>query len=285
LLIRDADKLERLCALHGLDLAAVPFTVGDITDERSVRAALEGCQACIHAAAVAPTDRADRARMFSANTTGARTVLDAAAAAGCDPVVHVSSMGVIFPPTGDRMSAEHPVAEGGAPYPASKAEAELYARGLQASGHPVVIVYPGGVVGPKDVGVNATETSMAAILKSAVDIRPPRGGLLYVDVRDLATALARMARRGGTRRYVAGGNFLTWDQLAAHLQSATGVCRPLVDVTEQDLVARFGPDTARYTMSLRPGDDGPLQRDTGVTWRPFTETLADLLAWMRSRPV
>ena len=60
--------------------------------------------------------------------------------------------------------------------------------------------------------------------------------------------------------------------------------RPLVDMTGEGSVARFGPDNARYTMCLRPGDDGPLQRDTGVTWRPFTETLADLIDWMGSRP-
>jgi nucleoside-diphosphate-sugar epimerase len=283
LLVRDPEKLERLCELHGLDPAAVSFTVGDMTDERSVLLALKGCDACLHAAAVTSIDPADGPEIVRVNSAGSRTILDAAVAAGCDPVIHVSSMSAIFPPTGERMSGDDPVEEGGAPYPASKAESELHARGLQASGHPVVIVYPGGVVGPKDVGVNGGESTIAGLLKSPVVVRPPTGGILLVDVRDLAAAVARLVVAGGPRRYVAGGNFVTWDQLATDLESVTGVSRPPNDVTEQDMMAIFGRSAARYLLGLKPGDDEPLQRDTGVTWRPFNETLADLLAWMESR--
>jgi nucleoside-diphosphate-sugar epimerase len=222
--------------------------------------------------------------MITVNTTGSRTVLDAALVAGCDPVVYVSSMGVIFPPTGDVMSPEDPVAQSRSPYEESKAEAELYARGLQAGGHPVVMVYPGGVLGPKDLGVNGFELGIAASLKAPVDIRPPAGGLLVIDVRDLATALARIVRMGGARRYAAGGNLVTWDQLAADLQSAAGVRRPILDITEEDLAAMEGAATARFHLGLKPSDDGALQRDTGVTWRPCRQTLVDVLDWIRSRP-
>jgi hypothetical protein len=62
------------------------------------------------------------------------------------------------------------------------------------------------------------------------------------------------------------------------------VSRPLVDITEQDMMARVHPATARYLMGVKPSDDGPLQRDVHVTWRPFSDTLTDLLAWMASRP-
>lgn len=283
LLVRDPDKLKRLCELHALDPGAVSFTVGDITDERSVLRALEGCDTCVHAAAVTSIDPADTSRILDTNAAGARVVLDAAVSAGCSPVIHVSSMGAIFPPSGERMSGEDPVSEGGAAYPASKAEAELHARRLQADGHPVVIVYPGGVVGPKDVGVNAFEALLAGMLKAPVVIRPHAGGLLLVDVRDLATALARLLVPGGPRRYVAGGNFVTWDQLRGDLQTATGVTRPVRHLTEQEMLTMFGRDTAEYMLGLKPGDDSPLRHDTGVTWRPFTETLTDLVHWMNSR--
>jgi dihydroflavonol-4-reductase len=284
LLVRDPEKLKQLCELHALDPAALSFTVGDITDEGLVSLALEGCDACVHAAAVTSLDPPDRAKMHLINAGGARTVLDAAVAAGCEPVIHVSSMGVIFPPTGGRMSGDDPVRVGGSAYPASKAEAELRARGLQASGQPVVIVYPGGVAGPKDVGVNATEATISSYLEAPAHIRPPTGGLLVVDVRDLAAALARLLVPRGPQRYVAGGNFLTWDQFANDLHTVTGVSRPIDDLTEQDTIAMFGRDTARYMLSLKPRDDWPIRRDTTISWRPFTETLADLLNWMRSRP-
>jgi nucleoside-diphosphate-sugar epimerase len=126
---------------------------------------------------------------------------------------------------------------------------------------------------------------MASVLQAPFDIRAPSVGYLFVDVRDLARALARLLQPGrGPRRYLAGGNFLTWDEFAAHLEEATGVSRPVVDMTEQEMMARFHPETARYLMGLKPSDDGPLQRDTRVSWRPYGDTLANLLAWMASRP-
>ena len=66
-------------------------------------------------------------RRSTPTAPGAQIVLDAALDHGCDPVVSVSSMSVIFPPTGDRLSAHDPVHPGGAPYLASKADAELHA--------------------------------------------------------------------------------------------------------------------------------------------------------------
>jgi nucleoside-diphosphate-sugar epimerase len=283
LLVRDPDKLKRLCDLHALGPGTVLFTVGDITDERSVLRALEGCDACVHTAAVTSYDPADTPTIEGTNAAGARLVLDAAVSAGCNPVVHVSTIGAIFPPSGERMSSDDPVQKGGPAYNASKAEAELHARQLQADGQPVVIVYPGGVIGPKNVGVNAGLAFLAGMLQAP--IRPHTGGMLCVDVRDLATALARLLLRRGPRRYIAGGNFVTWEQLVGELQTATGVTRPVRDLTEQDMVAMFGRAGARYFLGMKPVDDAPLQHDTDVTWRPFTETLADFVEWMNSRDV
>jgi dihydroflavonol-4-reductase len=157
--------------------------------------------------------------VFDISAGGTRIVVDAAMAAGCDPVICVSSMGVIFPPAGEFMSADDPVNLGGGAYPESKGEAETYARGLQASGHPVVIVYPGGIAGPKDLAVNAGELSMANTLQAQFDIRPPSGGRLIVDVRDFASAMVGLLQPGqGPRRYLAGGNFVSWDDFAAELE-------------------------------------------------------------------
>ena len=54
-------------------------------------------------------------------------VLGAATSQGCDPVIHVSTMSVIFPPTGSKLSGDDLVHGGGNLYNASKAVAEEYA--------------------------------------------------------------------------------------------------------------------------------------------------------------
>ncbi len=82
---------------------------GDILDPESVRAALDGCDACVHAAAFTSLTPEEMPKALDVNAPGARIVLDAALAQGCDPVVSVSSMSVIFPPTGAMLSADDPV--------------------------------------------------------------------------------------------------------------------------------------------------------------------------------
>jgi nucleoside-diphosphate-sugar epimerase len=286
LLVRDSTKFEQVCALHDLDPAVVSFTVGDVRDEGAVLAALDQCQACIHtaAAAVSRVEPADATTIQSINNAGARTVLDRAVAAGCDPVIQVSSMAVLAPSSRPLLSADGPIRESGDRYTASKADAELHARAVQADGKPVVIVYPGAIAGPKDLSVNGLEATVAHWLEASVHFRLPTGGILIVDVRDLAAALTRLLDPGrGPRRYTAGGHLLNWDQWAAALDSACGVHRPLVEITEEEMTTRFGRGITRYWMELQPSDDAPLHRDTGITWRPPTETLTDLVSWMASR--
>ncbi len=42
LLVRDAEKIERMLELHGID-SDVDYVVGDMTDPATVQASLEGC--------------------------------------------------------------------------------------------------------------------------------------------------------------------------------------------------------------------------------------------------
>ena len=103
-------------------------------------------------------------------------MLDAALDVGCDPVVSVSSMSVIFPPSGDEALAPTTrCTPEVAPYNASKADAELYARSLQDAGAPIVSLYPAGVIGPLDLGVNVIEGILAQILAAEYLLRADIG--------------------------------------------------------------------------------------------------------------
>ena len=208
-------------------------------------------------------------------------MLDAALDHGCDPVVSVSSMSVIFPPTGDRLSANDPVHTGGAPYLASKADAELHARARQDAGAPVVTLYPAGVTGPLDLGVNVSEGIFAQTLATEYLLVADTGGCLYVDVRDLATAIVAMLVPGlGPRRYMAGGVFLTWSQYADTVDAVTGLVHTRVPSTRAELEQQIEPEAVEIMLGIVAPDDDDLHRDLGIEWRPISETLRDTLAWM-----
>ena len=281
LLVRDSDKLAKMLELQGVD-TEVDYVVGDMTDPASVSKALEGCDACIHAAAFTSLDPSLMDQALSVNGPGAELILDAAHQQGCDPIIHVSTMSVIFPPSGDLLSGEDPVHGGGNPYNASKAIAEEHARSMQADGAPVKIVYPAGVTGPLDLGLNVLAANLAPTLQSEIMMSLSSGGWCLVDVRDLAEAITGILASGtGPQRYVAGGTFMDWEEFHAIITEVTGRDRALLPTPREALEQMVDAEAVEIMLGIVPGDDEPLLNDSGLgTWRPVDETLKDTISWL-----
>ena len=124
------------------------------------------CDAVVHAAAVVGIDGAKAAAARTTNERGARNVLGAAVELGADPIVYVSSISALFGPRGPvLLTSQTPVASATSPYSASKAACERYARQLQEAGHPVVCIYPGGILGrtTRDCPRRCAERSSGAV--------------------------------------------------------------------------------------------------------------------------
>ena len=73
---------------------------------------------------------------------------------------------------------------------------------------------------------------------------------------------------------------MTWDEFAAAVDSVTGLERTRVHTTRDELEQQIEPEAVAIMLGIVPSDDAPLHRDTGVAWRPFPETLHDIVAWM-----
>jgi len=144
LLVQSRDRVAR--SLSPLGVADVESVVGDVTAPQSVAEGMAGCDAVLHAAAVYSLDPRAASRMRETNLRATETVLGAAVRMGLDPVVHVSSYVALLPPEprGAVLTPDSPVTRPVGAYCQSKA------RRFQGQGAPVVIVYPGGVIGPDD---------------------------------------------------------------------------------------------------------------------------------------
>jgi nucleoside-diphosphate-sugar epimerase len=125
LLVRSRGRL--VAALERLGVGGVEHVVGDATDAASVRTAMDGCDAVLHAAAVYSYDVREAGRMRAANAQAAAVVLGAARDAGLDPIVHVSSYVALLPPVGV-LDAASPVGRPRGAYASSKAETRTWAR-------------------------------------------------------------------------------------------------------------------------------------------------------------
>ncbi|OWY63018.1 hypothetical protein B7486_55345, partial [cyanobacterium TDX16] len=201
-LVRDPARLER--AGLGDVLDRIEPVRGDVGDAASVRAALADREAVVHAAAQVALRKKDEAAARAVNVGGTETVLAEAAAAGIDPVVHVSSLVALFPARGTRIEADDPPTHPEQPYSASKADAHRVAVAAQERGQPVTVITLGGVWGPGPGANPLTEQLAAAIalLKVGVPVSKT-GGMPVLDVRDAAAGVAAAVQAGhGPRRFL-----------------------------------------------------------------------------------
>lgn len=277
----------------GIDPAVVAVTEGDITDQASVVAAVDGCDAVVHTAAIVATSPDAEPEMERVNLAGATNVLESALDAGCDPVVHVSSVAALFPFETDPVTVEHPV-NGSGGYGRTKAACERLARALQDDGRPVVTIYPSGIMGPDDWNESINLASYKVWLERGL---PKAKGLSgsYVDVRDLADIIAASMTPGaGPQRLLAMGTYLTADDHEAVLERVLGSAKsfPLprslfwIWGKAGDLAKRFGRDLVvtsegyDYLFNSKPGDDRPTSAATGVQFRSVDDTFRDTFRWM-----
>ncbi|OBI07214.1 NAD-dependent epimerase/dehydratase family protein [Mycobacterium scrofulaceum] len=296
-LVRNPAKLETSVAKLGVDVS--DYAVADITDRMAVRKALDGCEAVVHSAALVATDPRQTAQMLATNMQGAQNVLGQSVELGLDPIVHVSSFTALFHPSLETLTADLPVVGGADGYGTSKAQVEIYARGLQDAGAPVNITYPGMVLGPPvgDQFGEAGEGVRAAVQMHAIPGRS--AAWLIVDVRDLAALHAALMEPGrGPRRYTAGGHRVPAAELATLLGEVAGTPMVSVPIPDSalrvagavlDRANRFLPFETPFTWAgmqyytqMPASDDSPSERELGIKYRDPQETVADTLEAYRA---
>ena len=278
-------------------MGGVDHLVGDATDAESVRRAMDGCDAVLHAAAVFSYDARDAREMRRVNARATEVVLGAARDVGLDPIVHVSSYVALLPPVGV-LDGDSPLGRPRGVYARSKAETEQMARELQDQGAPVVITYPGMVWGPHDPHLGEAATFARSVLRGLVPMVPP-GELPVVDVRDVAAAHVAVLNPGhGARRYMLAGGTASLADMIGVIRRLTG--RRLVTVTAPAplvLGMTAAGDVAQRVLPFRlpfnfggvwvatkggPIDASATERDLGVRFRPPEDSIADMLRWLHA---
>jgi nucleoside-diphosphate-sugar epimerase len=294
LLARRPERVATTLGALGVDTASLDIAEGDMVDADAVERAVKGTDATIHAAAVvAALDRNQAEQALATNINGTRTVIDAAIAAGCDPVVHVSSIAALFTPDVSILTTDlPPVINAANPYTRSKALADELVRERQASGAPVAIVYPGGVCGPP-VGevVGDAAIGFQSILALGF-LGLTDGGINVIDARDLGAVLTATLKPGkGPRRYMVGGTLVWLPEILEVLRRTTGRRLPAMQTPAGifrtlgkglDGVRRAVPFDTVFTAEamqlltrVKDTDDSAVHDELGVTYRPAAQSIDD----------
>ena len=175
---------------------SVKVLEGDIRDMDAVRAAMEGVDLVVHAAAALPLYSAEE--IFSTDIDGIRNVLEAAFEAGVDRLIHISSTAVYGIPD------HHPLHEddrlqGVGPYGEAKIRAEEICLEFRHKGMCVPVIRPKSFVGPERLGVFALFYDWAKDGKNFPMLGSGKNRYQLLDVEDLCSAIFLAATLPHTR--------------------------------------------------------------------------------------
>jgi dihydroflavonol-4-reductase len=222
----------------------VPHEHGPAPQKRSLKAlrpslngAVEDCEVIYHLAGFVSREREDSQRMMRLHVDGTRRVLEAAKEAGVRRVVVASTSGTIAvskEPMPLDETAPYPIElVGGWPYYLSKIYQEKLALDLgQRLGLEIVVVNPSLLLGPGDARSSSTGDVRRFLRRELPVI--PKGGLNFVDARDVAVATRSAAFKGQRGdRYLLGGPNWSCEEFFGRLERVSKVRRPLWRLPEK----------------------------------------------------
>jgi dihydroflavonol-4-reductase len=286
ILRRETSSLDLLGAVA----SDVEHAVGDVTYARGLYEAMTDVDRVYHVAGKVSFARRDRAALRRVNVEGTANVVDAALGAGVDRVVHTSSIAALGRPPVDGSideATEWRDDPDRSAYARSKRRAELEVHRGLAEGLDAVIVNPSLVFGVGGPDTN-TRRIVDAVRRGWLPAVPP-GGTNVVDVRDVAAGHRKAMRRGESgRRYLLGGENLSWRAIATTLADAFGVEPPsytapsfllstgAVVAEAVAALTRTRPvltrATARTAARTHRYDNTRARTELGCSFRPFAET-------------
>ena len=285
--------------LEGLDCEVVQ---GDMTDEASMVAALDGVSRLFHVAADYRLWAPDPNTIIQANLKGTGAVMRAALRQGVQRIVYTSSVATLRAPNEPvPVDETAPLApgEGIGAYKESKVVAErLVEQMIAEQGLPAVIVNPSTPIGPRDV----KPTPTGRIVIEAACGRIPAfvdTGLNLAHVDDVAEGhLLAMDNGRIGERYILGGQDASLRELLAVIAGLAGRKPPTVNLPRGPLyplayaaeaIGRItGKEPFVTVDALKMAShhmffsSAKAERELGYRARPYAEALKDALDWFRA---
>jgi dihydroflavonol-4-reductase len=216
----------------GLDAQVVE---GDLSDADAIRQGVEGCQAVFHIAADyrVGMPKSKRESMYDANVRGTERVFDAAADAGVDRIVYVSTVNAFGNTNGRTVDETFRRDESDgfvSYYDETKYLAHKLAEERAARGAPIVIVQPGVVYGPGDHAIIGQFIDQASRGKMPAKAFPDMG-ITAVFVDDVADGIMLAHDKGRIgESYVLGGEITTQGELIDKAAAIGGKKPPRITV-------------------------------------------------------
>lgn len=288
--------------LPGFQKPNVKVFIGDITDARSIRPALENVDRVYHLAAYARLWARDSAVFYRFNVKGTENVLNEAKKSGVSKIVYTSTAGVIGPSKGKPMTEADPRITGFFNlYEQTKSEAEALAMEYARQGLNICILNPSRIYGPGlDTGSNPVTKIIELYMKGKWKLIPGNGNDIgsYPYIDDVVDGhISAMDKGRPGERYILGGVNVTFNELMAAIKRYSGIEKKLRHIPFPVLNgisylmlwnAKF---TGRYPM-ITPDwvakykydwalNSSKAVSELGYTIRPLEEGIKETVEWVR----
>jgi dihydroflavonol-4-reductase len=277
---------------------------GDLGDRDALSRGMAACDWVIHLAGTYEFWVRDRSEYRWVNVEGTRNVMECALDAGVAKVVHVSTAGVWGFPADWPVSEDTPYGRTRTcEYFDTKYEGEQVAWQLyQTRRLPLVVVYPGAVLGPDDPKASGD------YIRRLVEHRLPatvfdNAPFPFVHVRDVVEAIARAAEKPGNvgAKYIIAKYNPTFGELNALISDESGAPLPrlhlpdwmamvtarflegVADVTGRPPLLGMSVDQARTMRKGAMLDGSRAETDLGLTYTPLRTCVHDAVATLRTR--
>ncbi len=291
-LVRDPEKAQAARE------AGAKIVVGDLTDKASVVDGMRGCDWVASIASLYEFWVPDRRAYTRVNVDGVRNLMEAALEEGVSKVVHVSTAAVWG-------NAEGLVSEGSAPGPkciggyigSKRAGDEASWELHETRGLPLVMVYPGAIVGPNDP--KAAGQYIRNYLDGAMPAQVLTGSIFpWVHVRNVAEGVVRALEKDDSigERYLLVAENLTFGEINDLLTEISGVKPPRLKLP--DWMTLFGAACATGVANLTgrppmldmalgqirlmkqglPVDGRKATRELGLSYTPIRTALEEAVA-------
>ncbi|MEU0532478.1 SDR family NAD(P)-dependent oxidoreductase [Amycolatopsis tolypomycina] len=288
LLARRPDRVAAALAPLGIAPEQVDVVPGDVTDPAAAARLVSGVDGLLHAAGVYTFDPRRRAELRRVNEHGTEVVLAAARAAGVARIVHVSTVGTLYPAAAPSIGPGTPPGSSREPYLASKTAAERIAGEYGAT-----ITRPPALLGPHDPHLGDQNARLRDLLRGLMPLWPT-GGLPLGDVRDNAELHARLFDGVDGTEFFGPGTFVTTREYLAAVREVTGrrlpaaffparaltVAGRAADVLQRCWPGRLPVQYGAIHVCAVAVPVEPAAPSAGVVARPLAETLADTVRWL-----
>ncbi len=285
-----------------LDGLRVERVVRDLSDASVLQSAMADCQWVFHVAALYAYWGYTWEQFYQSNVEGTRHVLEAAAQAGVQRLVHTSSIASLgFTRDGSPGDEDTPVTEQDmlSDYKRSKYLAEEVVREFAARGLAAVIVNPAAPVGVGDHKPTQTGKLIVDFLNGRMPAYVDTG-MTIVDVDDVANGQLLAMQKGRVgERYILGGENLSLKQVLDLLSELSGLPRVKTRIPRSVALAWAYVDTglarlnSRHVPAATPNavrvsskkeyfSSAKAVRELGYTFIPAREALRKAVEWYRA---